>query len=238
MPISELKSGARRLIAENAPKLIVISIIFIALDAVMSEFQFRFVGIAGFLAGLNERLLSGEAPRIRMLLSAFAPSGAALALVLAFLMQIVRVGYIGYCMKISRRQAGDYKDVFDGFLYFGKILLLSFLTFLITLPLYVLFIFPGVVASYMFRQAYYILLDAPEKGVFQCIVESKRLMSGKKLDLFLLDLSFLGWILLDLTLVLLIPTPFALPLVSIWLIPYQGLARAAFYDKLVGGLLV
>ena len=238
MQISDLKAGARKLIFDNAPKLVFISLLYIVLDTLMSEFHFRLMGFSDYFPQLIERLSAGEIPNLNLLLSFFNPYGVFFALLLTLMAQIIRVGYISYCMKMHRGSGGDYKDLFNGFLHFVKILLMSVLIYIITLPLYMLFIIPGLVVSYMFRQAYYILLDAPEKGLFQCLSESIALMRGNKLNLFLLDLSFLGWAILNLSIVLLIPTPFALPLISIWLTPYMGLAQAAFYDELIVELLV
>ena len=71
--------------------------------------------------------------------------------------------------------------------------------------------------------AIYLLLDHPDWRVGQCIRESKRLMKGHKGEIFMLDLSFFGWYLLT-----------AIPVVQIYVTPYVQLARAEFYNRLVG----
>ena len=40
---------------------------------------------------------------------------------------------------------------------------------------------------------YYVMIDNPEYGVLQAMKESKKIMKGHKMDLFLLWLSFIGW---------------------------------------------
>jgi hypothetical protein len=127
----------------------------------------------------------------------------------------------------------DYKDIFNGFPLIWKILLIHILTNVFIALWSLLFVFPGIIAYYRYRQAYYILLDDPEKGVLQCIRESKTLMAGCKVDLFMLDISFLGWYVLDIMLAVLLPLPFALPIVAVWLMPYEGISRASFYDAVV-----
>ena len=70
---------------------------------------------------------------------------------------------------------------------------------------------------------YYIKNDNPSYTWRECLAESARLMSGKRLNLFFLDLSFIGWILL---------VPFTFSLVGYWLAPYMEQAHAQFYDSI------
>jgi len=235
---SLLKYGARRLIRENAPKIILISVLFVIMTTVMSELEFRLPGISNAYQRYMALVLEGQFPNLSIFTTHFRPSGAVLAVMLYLLRPVAAAGMASYCLKTTVEQSGDYKDLLNGFNYFIKILLIFLVTTLFTFLWLMLFIAPGFVALYRYRQAYYILLEAPEKGALQCIRESKRMMHGAKLELFLLDLSFIGWYLLDLMVVILIPTPFALPLISIWLTPYMGLTHAAFYHKLVGKLAV
>lgn len=84
-----------------------------------------------------------------------------------------------------------------------------------------LFVIPGIVASYRYRQALYLLLDHPEMGIMECISESKRMMRGHKAELFILDLSFLGWSLLTI-----------IPFVSVYVLPYMQSTYAIYYMHL------
>ena len=232
----ELKSSARKLMVENAPKLFFIGVLYIIVVTIISEFQNRLLGTAAVYEQFLDRVSRGEIPGLATLFSNFKPTGAALAVVLYLMLPIIDVGYMSYCIKIDRRQESDYKDLLDGFLFFGKILLITIVTLVFTLLWSLLLIFPGIAALYRYRQAYYILLDDPSKTVMECIRESKRLMAGNKLDLFLLDLSFAGWYIVNFTVMLLLPFPF--PIISVWLTPYIGLTRAGYYNKLIGRLAV
>ena len=238
----ELKASARKLISENAPKLFFVSILFIVIVTLISEFQYRLMGTASALEQLLEHIYDEGVQSINQsamtFLSFFRPSGAALAIVLRLMLPVLDAGYASYCMKINRGQGGEYKDILDGFLVFIKVILISIITTIFVLLWSLLFIVPGIIAGYRYRQAIYILLDDPKKGVFQCIRESKSLMRGKKLDLFLVDLTFIGWVMIDFLVVWLLPLPFSFPVISIWLTPYMGLTRAGFYDKLINTLVV
>ena len=238
MPIDELKPGARALIRENMPKLIVVSTIFVAIITVADGLNFRLLELGRVFDHVNERISDGEYISFGMFFSGFSPPAAAFAVVLWLLRQVVGVGFVNFCMRINRKQDGRCISILHGFLYFTKIIILYVITTALIILWSLLLIFPGIMAYYRYRQAFYILLDAPEKGIIQCISESKRLMAGNKLDLFLLDLSFIGWHILNLIVIISVPVPFALPIVSIWLTPYIGLSRTAYYDRLVGILLV
>ena len=86
-----------------------------------------------------------------------------------------------------------------------------------------LFIIPCIVKSYAYSMSFYIQQDHPEYDWNQCITESRKLMDGKKANLFLLDLSFIGWIIVSL---------FTLGIGMLWVQPYMEAAHAAFYEDI------
>ena len=234
----ELKTGARKQMRENSPNIFLISVVFIVISTVISELQFRVPDAANAINQYLENLAAGKLQTIGTIYSYLRPSGIPIAIILWLLYSVIDAGYKSYCLNTSRGLKGDYKDLFNGFLYMGKILLIGIATSVLTLLWSFLFIFPGIVAFYRYRQSFYILFDDPQKGALQCIRESKQLMHGKKLDLFLLDLSFIGWWALDALVVYLLPLPFSLPIVSIYLTPYHGLTCAAFYNQLISQYVV
>lgn len=59
-----------------------------------------------------------------------------------------------------------------------------------------LFIVPGIVAAYRYRQAWFLRNEHPDWSPSQCLAESGRMMRGYKGRAFMLDLSYLGWIFL------------------------------------------
>ena len=234
----ELKTVVRKLLRDNSPKVFLVSIMFIILVTVMSNLGFRLPGTLSAYEQYLERLSTGELQNMSTIYSFFRPSGVPFAIVLWLLSAIVTAGYKSYCLKISRGQKAEYGDVFNGFLFVGKVIFIKIITNIIVALWSILFILPGIAAYYRYRQAYYILIDDPKKSVLECISESKRLMKGKKLDLFLLDLSFIGWWILDYLVILFLPVPFSLPIVSIWLTPYFNVTNAAFYNRLINDLTV
>ena len=234
---SALKVGARKLIFENAPRIFYISMLYIALTTLLSWLMFSLPGNIN-MQDINSRLAAGEVPSLAIIFTNFRLIGVFLALLLLLLHPLLDFGFLSYCMKMSRSRETEYKDLFNGFIFFTKILSIFVITALLTFLWGLLLIIPGIVAGYRYRLAYYILFDDPKKGALQCIAESKAIMHGRKLDLLTIDLSFLGWYALDFLVVVLIPLPVALPLISIWISPYVGLTRAAFYENQVENIAV
>ena len=48
-------------------------------------------------------------------------------------------------------------------------------------------------AMYRYRLSSYVLADAPETGINAAIRRSKEIMKGRKMELFSLEVSFVGW---------------------------------------------
>ncbi len=135
---------------------------------------------------------------------------------------------VGLCianMKLVRGEKVKVKDLFEAFdsCDLTSTIGLSVKTAVFTLLWSLLFIIPGIVAAYSYSMAPYILADKPELTGGEAIAESKRVMKGRKMKLFLLDLSYTGWILLGIL---------TLGILLIWVIPRMDAARAAFFEDL------
>lgn len=124
----------------------------------------------------------------------------------------------------------SFRDIFRGFRppYALAIFVLYFLTTLFTTLWSLLFVIPGIIKAYSYSQVYMIYYDTVEAtgerpGYLDTITASRRLMDGHKGQLFLLDLSFIGWHLLAIA---------TLGIGYLWLTPYIEATKAAFYDNL------
>lgn len=86
-----------------------------------------------------------------------------------------------------------------------------------------LFIIPGIIMSYAYALTPYILKDNPEIEPMEASARSREMMKGHKMDLFLLHLSFIGWIVLSIL---------TCGIGSLWVSPYIYTAQASFYENL------
>lgn len=83
--------------------------------------------------------------------------------------------------------SGHYKNII------GTMFFRDLYTFLWTL----LFIIPGIVKSYEYRMVPYLLADCPDMPREDAFSISRELMTGNKWKAFVLDLSFIGWNILN-----------------------------------------
>jgi uncharacterized membrane protein len=132
------------------------------------------------------------------------------------------LGFTGYFLKRVRGGEIVIKNIFDGFQHFGSALALTFFMGLFVCLWTLLLLVPGIIKGLGYSMAIYILHDNPGISPFDALKKSQSMMKGYKLKLFLLELSFIGWTLLG-----------CLTIIGwLWVVPYQGLAIANFYENL------
>lgn len=81
----------------------------------------------------------------------------------------------------------------------------------------------GVIFAYAYRMAPYLMHDYPELTPREALKISREMMKGYKWNLFVLDISFIGWILLGIL---------TLGIGMLFVSPYMQTATALFYDDL------
>ena len=90
----------------------------------------------------------------------------------------------------------------------------------------ILFIIPGIIASLMFSQVFYIIAEDNKIDPYNALVKSKKMMEGNKWKLFKIMLIIL---LLAIVCILTLGIGF------IWLAPYQNAVYAKFYNVIKQG---
>ena len=125
----------------------------------------------------------------------------------------------------------DLLDLFKGFTDGGfvRLMLLGILETVFIALWTLLFVIPGIVKTYSYSMSFYLSVDHPDWDWKQCIDESRRIMDGNKMKLFVLDLSFIGWYIVGML---------ACGIGVLWVYPYHMAARAEFYQELTGGIVV
>ena len=109
--------------------------------------------------------------------------------------------------------------------YINSVLIL-FLRNLFILLWSLLLIIPGIVKAYQYRMVPYILADNPNLDYNEVFARSKEMTNGNKGKMFVMDLSFLGWMILGI---------FTLGLVIVfWVQPYYQSSYGRLYVELKG----
>ena len=136
---------------------------------------------------------------------------------------VLAAGYVLYHQGVRRGEEMPISSLFDGFGFVGKIVLLNLVMTVFIALWSMLFIIPGIIAAYRYRFALYNLCENPELGVMDALNISKAQTKGYKLDLFVLDLTFIGWSLL---------CGLTLGILSIWITPYIQQTDLGYFEAI------
>ena len=172
--------------------------------------------VYGFIIGITQ-ILSGDkdSPAILHLIG----------LVLFILALPLTWGYQTLFLGAVRGGEATAKDMFEGYNkeLFSRVLTTTLLYYVYVFLWSLLLLIPGCIKAYSYAMTPYILKDNPEMKNNAAIEESMRMMDGHKLELFMLDLSFIGWAILSLL---------TCCIGFLWLTPYMNMARVNFYEDL------
>ena len=232
MDRSLLKRRAREVISSSNPRVILVGLVYLLLCAVVELLSSNVLSVniseSEAMNYLNY-FMNGNYDYALKYIDSMRPPASAYAInaLLILVMSVVSAGFVLFLLNTIRGRSPSYGNLLDGFGFFFKIILINALAALFIWLWSLLLIVPGVIAYYRYSQAIYILLDDPTKSPLRCLRESKELMRGHKGELFVLDLSFLGWYLLRIVPML----GFAS---RIWSVPYIATTKALFYERLRG----
>ena len=146
------------------------------------------------------------------------------SIVHALLANPIEVGGRRFFEKNANDPTTQFNTMFEGFQDYGRVLVTMLIRDVFILLWTLLLIIPGAMKAYSYRLVPYLVKDRPELSPMEVLAESEALMRGNRWQAFVMDLSFLGWLLLGVV---------TLNLGNIfWTFPYQDNADAALYEEL------
>ncbi len=246
-----LKRNARETIRGTRPAPMLVALVYLAIVVVLNVLGMSLDGTLAAYRTMFETAMSGGPVQY---VAPVARSGLftqLLNLALKLMGAVVSVGFVLYSMRVWRRLGGSVGNLFDGFGVFIRSvwiqllpsLLVGLWTMAYLVPVTALMLMtgqtwwtfvglplliPAIRAGYSYSLATYIMLDRQDLNCWQCVMLSKRLMQGHKWELFVLDLSFLGWELLAAVI------PLAGLFLLAWVMAYLQVTVAGFYDAVAG----
>ena len=148
------------------------------------------------------------------------------SIVHALLANPIEVGGRRFFEKNANDPTTQFNTVFEGFQDYGRVLVTMLIRDVFILLWTLLLIIPGAMKAYSYRLVPYLVKDRPELSPMEVLAESEALMRGNRWQAFVMDLSFLGWLLLGVV---------TLNLGNIfWTNPYMNATDAALYQELTG----
>lgn len=170
----------------------------------------------------------------------------AFALFIAFIFGgIALFGMTAVTLKSAKlEERGWFRDSLSGFARPLGLAWLGFVLMLRVAILSLLFILPGIAASYSYSQCWNLKVENPDWTPSQCMAESRRMMRGYRVQRFILDMFFLlSGLLVALAFVIVmkfLPQTESVVLWMVWLAypilillgMWLAVARAVFYKAL------
>lgn len=141
-----------------------------------------------------------------------------------FLANPIKIGVCGFMYR-NHKEKASIDIAFSGFSknYMNVVKVMFFMN-LYTFLWSLLFVIPGIIKSYEYRMVPYILSESPEISVDDALKISSVMMDGHKGHAFGLDLSFIGWQILN---------AFTVGILGIfYLNSYVNMTNAALYENL------
>ena len=225
---AQIKQEAKQLIRTGRVSPLVMTAILLVigfmLERVITYVEYGTLFTYGLDLQYIQALYSGDLYEVGALLSAL-PEATVLSSFLSILVSLVTLilsaGYYVYCMGIRQGVVMPYSTLFDGLSVAGKLIWCAVLMYIKVFLWSLLFVVPGIVAVYRYRFAYYNLLTDSSLSAGEAIRLSCQQTSGMKWELFVLDLSFIGWSFLS---------ALTMNILSIWLQPYMTLCDLAYFE--------
>jgi uncharacterized membrane protein len=126
-------------------------------------------------------------------------------------------------LKLTRGVKPEINELFAHFNELLPALKVNLLSGIFVFLWSLLLVIPGIIKSFAYSQAMYILAENPGIGAREALKRSEEMMNGHKMEMFILGLSFMGWYILG---------TFTFGLLYIWLIPYMQATMTNFYNAI------
>lgn len=238
----KLKTAAREAIHNTKPSLIWITLVYVGIVWVLQILLWSVSGELEAMAEMMESFMATGASE--QILPETTGFGSVLTAAIQIMAMLLGVGFSIACLRVIRGRGCAFGNLLDGFGMILRVLCVQILRYFILAAWSMVYAMAAVLVSsvigmggmlvclpllyfaframYSYRQAIYLLIDNPGLNPLHCLGVSKQLMKGHCWELFVLDLSFLGWEILSL-----------IPFVGLWVRPYREVTCAAFYDDLM-----
>ena len=140
-----------------------------------------------------------------------------------FLTSLISVGYSQFNLDLIDGVKPSIATMFSKGKQVGTAICANILIFIRVFFGTILFVIPGIIASYKYAMVNYIIAENPGITATEALEMSKEMMKGNKLRFFFFGLSFLGWALV---------VVLTFGIASLWVAPYMQASFAKFYREI------
>ncbi len=158
---------------------------------------------------------------VMLIVSAISSLTGPVALVLV---GVISVASVAFFKGIVRNGNARLEDALSGIKKdIGGTIVLGLLYSIFVALWSLLFVIPGIVKAYAYSMAFYLKDEHPEWDWRKCLDESQKLTNGHKMELFILDLSFIGWYIVG---------SIVLGIGTLWVLSYHETTRLNYFEDL------
>lgn len=140
-----------------------------------------------------------------------------------FLTSLISVGYAQFNLDLIDGVKPRIVTMFSKGKQVWTAICANILVFIRVLLGTILFVVPGIIASYKYAMVNYVIAENPGITAREALEMSKEMMKGNKLRFFFFGLSFFGWALV---------VVLTLGIAGIWVGPYMQASFAKFYREI------
>lgn len=175
---------------------------------------------------IKDEIITAITVYLTVFLIVFVVIFAVAAVFQVFVGSIMQVGKKKIFLENVNEPNTDFGLVFSGFTG-GKYMQRVKTMFFYSLSIFLwslLLVIPGVIASYTYFLVPYIVADNPDLDTKRALELSKEMTNGHKFDIFVMQLSFLGWSILS--------GCCTCGILGFWLNPYMEASFAVMYTEM------
>jgi uncharacterized membrane protein len=227
MDLMDYKQKAREAALRAGPGLLKVFAIYAGVLALLNLLgYFLETPMYEWMIRMREYISAGNAEL--PMPSAQVRQGMALSMLLSLLGRLVTAGWVALTLDASRGGEYSWHDLWGSFRQFWKVIVITVVSAVCCTAASWFFIFPGVFLFYSWRLSLHVLAEHPDYGPIRCMRQSRRLMTGERMNLFRLDMSCI--LLYGLAALLYY---FSSGIIVLWRMPTIALLHAVFYNRVV-----
>jgi uncharacterized membrane protein len=187
-------------------------------------FSFSFSGSSPAIIKAQQSMSTGEFLfLISIFIVIFAVAFVFAMALLMFVSNPISVGKRRFYMENRQKETSIERMFFSFKSHYMNIVKVMFMQRLFIFLWSLLFVIPGIVKSYEYRMVPYILSENPDITWRRALELSREMTRNEKLEIFVLDLSFIGWSILGVM---------ACCIGVVFLQPYIDATDAELYQKM------
>lgn len=227
MVSSDLKQQAKNSLSGHWGEAVVTTLAAAILGSTVVNYNSEAGMIGSWLNNHSDNIFNGGTPTWDAQWAAFGHTTFVFATVLVIISLLVgglmNLGIVDYFQRLNYQQRAPMSVLFSHVSQYKEAFLANLLIYIYITLWSILFIIPGVIAAYSYSMTFFIMQENPGISAGQAMKASRRLMRGHKMELFFIELSFLGWAILSLL---------TFGIGYFFLNPYFVATKTAYYDSI------